>query len=382
MSRYRPRARWLLMGIALLTSVLMLAACETATPLSTIAPEGSNAENIYSLLKPVAVAGLVVFVLVEGLLVYTVFRFRRRSQAMPVQTHGNTRVEILWTIAPAIIVLVIAVLTFRTQAINSVQPPDALRIEVVGHQWWWEFKYPQQSIVTANDVYIPVGRDVTFVLNSVDVIHSFWVPRLGGKTDVIPNNTNYLTYRANREGVYYGHCTEFCGEQHALMRMRLIAVAPEVFDRWVANQQTPPVKPAGEYVVPTAVRRTTPTPGVPTPTVAPTPTPFADPAARGQVTFIRKGCVSCHVIGGVPQAKGLTGPNLTYLGSRTTLAAGTMPNTPENLRLWLRDPGAIKPGNLMAAAIKPGVLSEQEISDLVAYLEGMKLNNVPLPPER
>ncbi len=379
MSRYRPRARWLLMGIALLTSALMLAACETETPYSMIAPDGPYAENIYNLLQPVAVAGLVVFVLVEGLLVYTVFRFRRRSQAMPVQTHGNTRVEILWTIAPAIIVLVIAVLTFRTQAINSVRPPDALRIEVIGHQWWWEFRYPEQDIVTANDVYIPVGRDVTFVLNSVDVIHAFWIPWLGGKTDVIPNNTNYLTYRANREGIYFGHCTEFCGEVHALMRMRLIAVAPDVFDRWVMEQQTPPVKPAGDYVVPTAVR---PTPGVPTPVPPPTATPPADSAARGQITFIRKGCVGCHVIKGVEQARGQTGPDLTYLGSRTTLAAGTMANTEENLRLWLHDPGAVKPGNLMAAAVRPGVLTEQEITDLVAYLEGMKVNNVPLPPER
>ncbi len=382
MSRHRPRARWLLMGIALLASALMLAACTTATPYSMIAPEGSHAQNIYNLLKPVSVAALVVFILVEGLLVYSVFRFRRRSQAMPVQTHGNTRVEILWTIAPAIIVLVIAVLTFRTQAINSVQPPDALRIEVVGHQWFWEFKYPEQGIVTANDLYIPVGRDVTFVLDSVDVIHSFWVPRLAGKTDVIPNNTNYISFRAQREGVYHGECAEFCGEEHALMRFRVIAVAPDVFARWATEHATPPQKPAGDYVIPTAVKRTTPTPGAPTPTVAPTPTPPSDPAARGQITFIRKGCVGCHVIDGVPQAKGQTGPNLTYFGNRLTIAAGTMPNTPENLQLWLHDPGAIKPGNLMAAAIKPGVLSQQEISDLIAYLEGMKLNDVPLPPER
>jgi cytochrome c oxidase subunit 2 len=382
MSRHRPRARWLLMGSALLASAFMLAACETATPYSTIVSEGSHAQNILALLKPVSVAALVVFLLVEGLLVYSVIRFRRRSQAMPAQTHGNTRVEILWTIAPAIIVLVIAVLTFRTQAINSVQPPGALRVEVIGHQWFWEFRYPEQNIITANDLYIPVGRDVNFVLDSVDVIHSFWVPRLAGKTDLIPNNTNYISFRAEQEGIYRGECAEFCGEEHALMRFRVIAVAPDVFDRWAAEHATPPQKPAGDYVVPTAVPRTTPTPGAPTPTVAPTPTPPSDPAARGQITFIRKGCVGCHVIDGVQQAKGQTGPNLTYFGSRTTIAAGVLPNTPENLRSWLHDPGAIKPGNLMAAAIKPGVLTDQEINDLIAYLDGMKLENVPLPPER
>jgi cytochrome c oxidase subunit 2 len=370
------------MGSALLASALMLAACETDTPYSTLVSEGSHGQNILALLQPIAIAALVVFVVVEGLLIYSVVRFRRRAQVMPVQTHGNTRIEILWTIAPAIILLVIAVLTFRTQAVNSYQPPEALRVEVVGHQWFWEFKYPEQGIVTGNDLYIPVGRDVTFVLDSIDVIHSFWVPRLAGKTDVIPNNTNYISFRALKEGIYKGECAEYCGEEHALMRFRVIAVAPDVFERWVTEHKTPPARPAGDYVIPTAAPKQTTTPNAPKPTAAPTATPPADPAARGQITFIRKGCVGCHVIDGVPQAKGQTGPNLTYFGSRLTIAAGTIPNTPENLHSWLHDPGAIKPGNLMAAAIKPGVLSDQELTDLVAYLEGMKLNNVPLPPER
>lgn len=412
MSRHRLRARRLLMGTALFFSVLMLAACQTDTPYSTIAPEGTHAESIYTLLKPVAAAGLAVFIVVEGLLVYSVVRFRRRSNAMPVQTHGNTRIEILWTIAPALIVLVISVLTFRTQAVNSVMPPDALRINAIGHQWWWEFKYLNEDsvignngvesdeeaegspkpataddrgvdLVTANDMYIPVGRDVTVVLNATDVIHNFWVPRLAGKTYNIPNNTNYITFRAEREGIYRGQCAEFCGEAHALMRFRVIAVAPEVFDRWMAEHQTAPTPPLPGYELPRpAPNATAQAQGTPVPTVAPEPANFNDSAAQGQITFIRKGCITCHVIDGVPQAVGQSGPNLTYFGSRTTIAAGIMPNTPENLAAWLHNPGEIKPGNLMANAIKPGVLSEQEISNLIAYLEGMKVPNVELPPER
>lgn len=381
MLRHRPRARRLLAGIAMVTSAVILSSCGS-TPYTTIHPNGTHAENILELLIPVAWAALAVFIIVEGLLLYSVFRFRRRSNAMPVQTHGNTRVEILWTIAPALIVLVIAVLTFRTQAVNSAMPEDALRVHAIGHQWWWEFKYEDQEITTAGDMYIPVGRDVIVVLEAADVIHNWWVPRLAGKTYNIPNNTNYLSFRAQEEGIYRGQCAEFCGEAHALMRFRVVAVAPDVFERWVAQHQVAPEPPLPGYELPRPTpNATAQAQGTPVPTVAPVPANIDTPEAQGQITFIRR-CASCHVIDGVPQAVGQVGPNLTYFGSRLTIAAGVLPNTPENLARWLHNPGEIKPGNLMAAAIQPGSLTEQEISNLVAYLEGMKIDIDQLPAER
>ncbi|HEU4324827.1 MAG TPA: cytochrome c oxidase subunit II [Roseiflexaceae bacterium] len=383
MSSQRPPRRGLQAAAALALAALVLTGCNTS-PMTTLDPAGTHAQNILDLLIPVAWAALGVFLVVEGILIYSVIKFRRRDDnAMPVQVHGNTRIEVMWTIAPALIVLVIAVLTFRTQAVNSAMPKDALRIVATGHQWWFRFDYPQQGVATASDMLIPVGRDVTVELHGEDVIHSFWVPRLAGKTDMIPNKTNYLTFRATEPGVFRGHCAEFCGEVHALMRFRVIAVEPAVFDRWIAAQRTDPVPPAGANplaqsgtqvpVAPTAAA------GAPTPAPAQAPAP-TDPRARGQLVFLRKGCIGCHIINGVPQAVGRTGPNLTNLGSRYTLAGGTLQNTDENLASWLRDPGAIKPGNKMAGAVRPGTLTDQEIGDLVAYLNGMKLD-VPLPAD-
>lgn len=341
--------RLLLFG-CLIGAALVLAACGPELPATTLTPRGTHAQRIYDLMAPIFWAALVVFVVVEALLVYSVVRFRRRSDAtIPAQIHGNTRIEILWTITPALILLVIAVLTFRTQAANSVQPRDAIQITAVGHQWWFEFQYPGRGangapIVTANDMYVPIGQDVTVSLQSGDVIHSFWVPKLAGKTDMIPSKTNLLSFRAEEEGIYRAQCAEFCGDQHALMRFRVIAVPQATFQSWLAQQATPPPAPAGD-------------------------------AARGQQVFLNpsKACIGCHAISGTT-ARGIIGPNLTYFGSRETIAAGVLANTPENLTTWLHDPGAVKSGNIMSTVIKQGTLSDQEIADLVAYLESMKLS--------
>jgi cytochrome c oxidase subunit 2 len=334
----------LLLFASLIMVVWLLSACGENLPATTTYPEGNHARRVYDLLVPVFWAALGVFVLVEGLLIYSVVRFRQRPDSgIPTQIHGNTRIEILWTIAPALILLVIAVLTFRTQAEQSVQPTNALKIQVIGHQWWWEYKYLDAGrkvmVVTANDLYIPVGQDITLELTGNDVIHSFWMPKLAGKTDAIPGHTNYLSFQAEQPGIYRGLCAEFCGEEHALMRFRVVAVPPDVFQSWVAQQQAAPPAP------PDNVKQ----------------------------IFLQKGCVGCHAVGGFKEAAGVVGPNLTYFGSRETIAAGTLTNTPENLATWLHNPAAVKPGNIMSTVIKEGTLSDQEVNQLVTYLEGMKL---------
>jgi cytochrome c oxidase subunit 2 len=281
---------------------------------------------------------------------------------MPAQIHGNTRIEIMWTIAPALILLVIAVLTFRTQADNSVQPADALKIQVIGHQWWWEVKYPEQNITTANDIYIPTGRPVQFIMTGADVIHDPWVPKLAGKTDAIPGYTNYTSFKTDQEGIYRGLCAEFCGEQHALMRFRVVAVAPDTFNQWVQAHQ----KPVGPQIQPVAGAQLGP----------------GDPV-RGQAAFLnpKNLCITCHRIEGYKEAVGVTGPNLTYFGSRTTIGAGALPNTPENLKAWIHNPGAIKSGNPMATVIKEGMISDQDLNDIVAFLESQMIP-IDKPAER
>jgi cytochrome c oxidase subunit 2 len=375
----RARRHFLRLPVVSLTLIgasLLLAACGENLPATTTYPYGDHAQRIYDLLVPVFWAALAVFVVVEGVLVYSVIRFRQRSanDAIPAQIHGNTRIEILWTIAPALILLVIAVLSFRTQAINSTQPSaadfesgQALKVRVIGHQWWWEIRYPQQGSIgqefaTANDIYIPTGRTVQFEMTSVDVIHDPWTPKLAGKTDAIPGKNNFVSFRTDQEGIYRGLCAEFCGEQHAVMRYRVVAVAPDVFDAWVQQH----LQPVGPAVQPAANAQI-----------------GAGDPRRGEQAFLstKNLCITCHRVEGYEQAVGVTGPNLSYFGTRTTIGAGALPNTPEYLAAWIRNPGAIKSGNLMAAVIKPGTVSEQDIADIVAFLESQTIA-IEKPAER
>lgn len=322
-------------GFFLLT--LLLSACSSTAPQSMVSPAGENAQMIYNLLQEIFWAAMAVFVIVEGLLIYAVIRFRRKAgEGLPAQIHGNTPIEVAWTVAPALLLLVIFVLTVRTLGAVSSPVPGKLNVKVIGHQWWWEFQYSDLNIVTANELHVPVGETVNLSLESKDVIHSFWVPQLAGKTDVIPGYENRMWIRVDQLGTYSGQCAEFCGVEHALMRFRVVAQTEEDFQAWVKSQQAAPAAPTGE-------------------------------AARGAEVFARSACVGCHTIEGTP-GKGTVGPNLTHFGSRTTIAAGTLENTPENLARWLRDPQAVKPGNLM-----PNLhLSEDEIAALVAYLESLK----------
>ena len=347
--------------VLLLSCAAMLAGCANL-PATTLYPYGDHATRILDLLMPVFWMAVGVFVVVQGALVYTVIRFRSKQANAPVpaQVHGNTNIEIMWTIAPAIILLVIAVLTFRTQAANSYQPPEAMKIRAIAHQWWFEFQYDDGSIVTASDLYIPVGQSVQVQLEAADVMHNFWIPKLAGKTYMIPGKTNYLAFKATEAGIFRAFCAEFCGESHGNMRFRVIALDAAEFTQWKANYATNPAAASGTLQV----------------------MGLAGDAARGAAIFAnaKKQCSSCHIINGT-EAKGKIGPNLTHFGNRRTIAAGVLPYSTENLAKWLHDPASIKPGNLMGRVIKKGMLSDQEVADLVAYLDGMKFA-VNMPAEK
>lgn len=317
--------------------VLLQAACSPNDPQNTLAAEGVVGQKQQDLFWVIFWWAVAVFVAVEGLLLFIIIWFRRKpGQADPPQTHGNTRLEIAWTIAPVLVLVSIGVPTIATIFDNATVPEVSMSVRVVGHQWWWEFDYPELGVVTGNEMHIPVGEPISLVIGSADLIHSFWVPKLAGKIDAIPGRDNTMWFRADKAGTYFGQCAELCGIQHANMRLRVIAQPRAEFDAWVRAQRATPAAPSGE-------------------------------AARGAQVFATNACIGCHTIAGTPGV-GKTGPNLTHFGSRTTLAAGIMPNTAENLSNWLRNPQAVKPGTLM-----PNLkLSDDQVSALVTYLQSLK----------
>ncbi len=413
--------------------------------------------------------GGFVFVFVEGLLLYTIWKYRRKSESdRPKHVHGNTTLEILWTAIPAVILAIIAVPTvqtiFKTQAVASA---DALQVEVWGHQWWWEFRYPQytttgangkvDTLVTANELYLPVGRKVNFKLQTIDVLHSFWIPQMGGKRDLITNHVNYLWFTPDSvgEGAWNGFCAEYCGASHANMHFKVFSVTPPNFDAWTKHQMTlaafgavapapavavaPPVDTTKHQAQtpqaqpgPSQLAQTTPTSGSPnavpnasaaaplgaSPTIpmpvvqqagftafphdklpahvipqTPLPAGLAyneslkgDPQ-RG-LDFMTKqmggGCAGCHMIGGIPVMQSHVGPNLTHVAGRTTIAGGIYPNDTKHLSLWLKNARRMKPGVIMPTLgageydpvtktyIPKTGLNDQQIADIVAYLQALK----------
>lgn len=328
--------------MALFAGVLaiILAACSGENlPYDTLDPAGPVAQKQADLFWLVFWIAAGVFVLVEGMLVYTVWRFRRRSAAdTPKQVHGNARLEIAWTIIPALLLAGVAVPTVGTIFDLAESPEGAMRIEITGHQWWWEVRYPDLGVVTANEVHIPTGEQVVFELESKDVIHSFSVPRLAGKQDVVPGRTNTLNLSADEPGIYRGQCQEFCGLSHAYMRFLVIAQEPAEFDLWVEEQlrdvATPP------------------------------------PAEIEQI--VSGTCMSCHTVSGVEPLTDAPiqqpAPDLTHFGSRQTIAAGILPNTEEDLARWLRDPPDVKAGSKMPDYD----LTEDQIEALVEYLRSLE----------
>jgi cytochrome c oxidase subunit 2 len=329
--------RRLLRGALGLT--LALGGCAWDTPMSTIVPRSDFARAILHVYGIITWVSLGIGLLVGVALAWVIVRFRERpgTAALPTQIRGHSLLEISWTIAPAIVLLVIAIPTiqviFRTQA---APPRDALEVTVRGHQWWWEFQYPALQIATANELHVPAGQPVALVLDGPDVIHSFWVPQLGGKRDVVPGRLNRLTFTAETPGEYRGQCAEFCGVSHANMGMRVIVDGPDAFARWVAAQKVEP------------------------------PEPPAGPAADGKAIFAQSACVGCHTIRGV--SSGALGPDLTRFGSRHTLAAGILPNTVENVAAWIKDPPAIKPDAKMPAL----GLTDEQARAVATYLIGLK----------
>ena len=306
--------------------------------MSTLVPGSDFARSILSVYAIItwatSIIGLVVFVLLG----YILLRFRARpATTLPRQVRGNTLLELTWTIVPALVLLVIAIPTiqiiFRTQTMGA--PPDGLRVTVRGWQWWWEFSYPDLGVVTANELHLPFGRTVVLDLEGPDVIHSFWVPHLGGKRDVVPGRHNRIVVSPEKLGVSWGQCAEFCGISHANMGMRVIVQPAAEFDAWVARQKAAPPEPTGL-------------------------------AAEGKAIFAKSACVGCHTISGV--SAGVLGPNLSHFGSRTTLAAGMWPNTPDNVAAWVHDPPRLKPGVKMP----PVGLTEEQAKAVAAYLVGLK----------
>jgi cytochrome c oxidase subunit II len=264
---------------------------------------------------------------------------RRRATSDRVTPRWAVRLVMLGgVLVPVLILAVLWVLTLSDMsALSHPGRSGPIRVQVVGHQWWWEVRYPQERIVTANDLHIPVGRRVEVELTTDDVIHSFWVPQLTGKTDLVSGRTNRMWIQADRPGVYRGQCAEYCGLQHANMIFYVVADPPDKFRDWLTGE--------GQ--------------------AAATPT---DPSAvRGQEVFLSSACVGCHTIRGT-DARGTVGPDLTHVGSRISIGAGALPNTASNLAIWISDSQAVKPGNLMP----PIPLSGDELEAVVAYLEGLK----------
>lgn len=336
------RARWWARALGLLTSLLLPAGAAAAPgPIPSIFdPLSPPAESIHTLAILLLAICAAIFAVVGGLMAYCIVRYRQRPgdpDHEPPQVYGSNQIELAWTVIPLLIVFVLFLVTTRTLiAVENAQPPaDALHVRVIGHQWWWEFRYPEQDVVTANELHVPLGRPTFLTLESADVVHSFWVPQLNGKTDVIPNRVNRMWFEPQVAGLYLGQCAEYCGTQHARMMLRVIAHEPADFDVWIAGQR----RPAAEVASATA----------------------------GRDLFQSVACINCHRIGGTV-AEGVFGPDLTHLMSRETIAAGAALNTPAMLRAWIADPDAIKPGALMPAM----KLADDEIDQIVAYLTTLR----------
>jgi len=391
--RLRRLASYAFFGALAIAAV----ACNEAHPNTTLVPHSDFGREIDFLWDRLLLLGTIVFVLVEGVLIFVVIKYRRReNQPTPPQTHGSTKLEITWTLIPAVILVFIAVPTVRTIFITQAQAaPGSLNIDVTGHQWWWEFRYPEYGVTTANEIYLPVGRTVNFRLRSADVIHSFWTPQLGGKRDVIPNRTNYLWYTpdsSTASSVWNGFCAEYCGASHANMRFRVFTVTPQQFASWIAGEKMParfgavgPAAPAG-YIFPRQQIPDYAVPHAPIPSGLEFTPGLTGNAQRGLQVFSGAACIGCHSVAGNPAAMGTLGPNLTHIGSRSTIAAGRFPNAAAYLALWIKNARAMKPEVLMPTlgvdeydpvlkrkvTAATGGLTDQQIADIVAYLTALK----------
>ncbi len=338
--------------------ILLASACAGSDAQNTLSPQGHITAVIAGLFWPVFWIAVGVFVLVEALLIFVLVRFRSRPGGpVPKQIHGNTTLELTWTAIPALMLLGVAIPTVATLVHIDSTPANSMQINVIAHQWWWEFDYPQQDvnvngttvtipqqIVTADEMHIPAGVPIHVSLHSADVIHSFWVPVLAGKQDVIPNHDGGMWFNAYHPGTYDGECAQFCGEQHALMLYRVEADSAGDFSSWVQDQTSAASLSSQAHAVLTGSSSST------------------DPGAQA---LINDGCTGCHTIDGT-NAKGTVGPNLTHFASRKWFEE--MDNNPQDVQKWISGPQQVKPGNDM----KIGHLSDQDVSALVALLTNLK----------
>jgi cytochrome c oxidase subunit 2 len=326
--------------VALSTAIVLagtvLVSCSKHAP-SIVDPKGTEAHKISGIWWLMCGMASAVYIVVAGFILVAAFRGRGTVEGRPSRVRDSSFIVVGGIIVPAVILVVLAAATVN--ASNNLRRPEKnpLRVEVVGKRWWWAVTYPDQNITTANEIHIPVGRPIEFALDSDNVIHSFWVPQLGGKLDLIPGQRNVWRAKATKAGTYRGECAEYCGIQHARMNFVVIAQTAASFDTWAIEHERPPSEPAGQL------------------------------EANGQQVFMRAPCAGCHTIRGT-MANGTIGPDLTDIGSRRTLAANTIPNTPGYLAGWILDAQSIKPGNLMP----PISLEPKDLQALIAYLRSLK----------
>jgi cytochrome c oxidase subunit II len=331
--------------VFLATASFAQTSAEPSSSTSIFSPASTPAHTIFRFNLFVLAITAAIFGTVFGLLVYAAVRFRMRANddgREPPQVYGSDEIELAWTVLPVLIVFVMFLTAARIihQIQDARRPPGGIEVTVVGHQFWWEFRYPQYGFVTANELHVPVSDPKhptpTFLkLLSADTDHSFWVPRLAGKTALIPNHPNHTWIDPHQTGVYFGQCSLYCGTAHAKMLLRVVVQPRPDFDRWVRAQQQ----------------------------ADPADVPMSTLVAEGRRVFLTAACINCHTVRGTV-ADGRFGPDLTHLMSRDTIASGAALNTPKNLRLWIQHPDAIKPGCLMPAMN----LSGQQFDALAAYL--------------
>jgi len=347
----RRTRRFVLFAVPLLVGILFAAGLSAAAPPDThpipniFKTHSTPADDAYRLSLLVLKVTGIIFAVVSALLLYVIIKFRSKGDVRthePPQVYGSTQIEMAWTVMPILVVIILFLATARV--IHAIQdaprPTSAIDVTAIGHQFWWEFRYPQLGIVAANELHIPLSDPAqptpTFIkLLSADTDHSFWIPQLAGKTDLIPNRTNEMWLDPHEPGMYLGQCAQYCGTQHAKMLLRVYVDSPEQFRKWAAEQ----IKPA---IVDQHV-------------------------SEGRRVFESTACVNCHAISGTA-AKGTFGPDLTHLMSRDTIASGAAENTESQLRLWIQNPDAIKPGSLMPAM----KLSDHDLDALVHYLRTLQ----------
>jgi cytochrome c oxidase subunit 2 len=408
-------------------ALVLLSGCQKAAnvfhlsgPQSTIVTEGPVAKAQYDVFMVTVWVTTFIFIVVGAVLAYAQIKFRAKSEAdehaePPEQSHGNPLIEIGLIVASVALLVVIAIPTLKniwyTHDVPEAERANAMEVTAIGYQWWFKFEYPGEMVqqptggeaplVTANELVVPVGVPVRVNLRTIDVIHSFWIPKLAGKVDMIPNRANFLWFKADKPGYYYGQCAEYCGESHAIMRFRVIALSPSDYVKWLDNQKQP-----ARTATAATVRRDAEQPRVqfarledtgPGSTLAASPSFDADPLgawrqkqqvepnenaaliADGRRLFKEKTCISCHTVRG-HEGIGITGPDLTKIGSRSTIAAGVLENSSLRMHQWIKDPEYFKPGNKMyhggyvdAQTKKPlFTLNDAEIDALVAYLHSLK----------